>query len=341
MGNKITVRELAKRLGVSPAAISIVLNNRAGVSDATRERILEGIKTYGYQTENIRRGSKGSILLIKYYSTGWLVEENQGFVSSIIDSVENSLYQRSLEMNMMIVRSDMKSALQSIEYKKYKGIIIIASEVSEEMKEIFRQIPIPFVMVDNTMEGYPYSSVCMNNAENIRQLIEYCKQKGHTDIGYLRSLVKFANFKERYRAYKQYHSMERDSLVYKLRPSMMGAYEDMLNILDNEQVLPSCFIADNDTIALGAMKALTERGYKIPEEISIIGFDDIPYASISVPALTTMRVQRELIGEQAVNQLIQIIAQPEFCMMKTEISGVLVERGSVEDRTRSIEFSEK
>lgn len=333
MGNKITVRELAKRLGVSPAAISIVLNNRAGVSDATRERILEGIKTYGYQTENIRRGSKGSILLIKYYSTGLLVEENQGFVSSIIDSIENSLYQKSLEMNMMIVRSDIQAALKNIEYKKYKGIIIIASEVSEEMKEIFHQIPIPFVAVDNTMEGYPYSSVCMNNAENIRQLIEYCKKKGHSDIGYLRSSVKFANFKERYRAFKQYHP--EDSLVYKLRPSMLGAYEDMLNILENEQILPSCFIADNDTIALGAMKALIERGYKIPEDISIIGFDDIPYASISVPALTTMRVQRELLGEQAVNQLIQIIAQPEFCMMKTEISGVLVERGSVEDRTKS------
>lgn len=331
MGHKITIRELAKKLEVSPAAISIVLHNRSGVSTSTREKILEGIKKYGYHTENIRRGSKGSILLIKYYSTGLLVEENQGFVASIIDSIENSLYQKSLEMNMMIVRSDMRAALKSIEYKKYKGIIIIASEVGEEMKEIFGQLPIPFVMVDNTMEGYPYSSVCMNNAENIRQLIEYCRKKGHSDIGYLRSLVKFANFKERYRAYRQYHAKD-NSLVYKLRPSMMGAYEDMLNNLDNEQVLPSCFIADNDTIALGAMKALTERGYKIPEEISIIGFDDIPYAGISVPGLTTMRVQRELIGEQAVNQLLQIIHQPEFCLMKTEISGILVERGSVQDK---------
>lgn len=92
---------------------------------------------------------------------------------------------------------------------------------------------------------------------------------------------------------------------------------------------PPVFFAENDTIALGAMKALKEKGYKIPNDVSLIGFDDIPYSSISSPTLTTIHVQRKIMGKQSVIQLMQLIEDPRFMPMKTQITGKLVERSSV------------
>ena len=96
--------------------------------------------------------------------------------------------------------------------------------------------------------------------------------------------------------------------------------------------LPSCFFADNDTIALGVIKAFKEEGYSIPEDVSIIGFDDIAYASVSSPALTTIRVQRDMIGKQAVKQVLNLLEDPLFMPIKTYITGNIIERSSVKQK---------
>ena len=98
--------------------------------------------------------------------------------------------------------------------------------------------------------------------------------------------------------------------------------------------MPGCLYADNDTIAIGAMKALREGGYKIPDDISIIGMDDIPFASVSAPALTTVRVQKEAIGVQAVKQLFWLINDQEFQNMKVSVAGDLIYRHSVKNLTK-------
>ena len=91
----------------------------------------------------------------------------------------------------------------------------------------------------------------------------------------------------------------------------------------------SVFFAENDTIALGVIKALKEKKYKIPTDVSIIGFDDIAYSSVSSPTLTTVHVQRKGLGKQTVLQLLQLIEENEFLPLKTRITGRLVERDSV------------
>ena len=108
------------------------------------------------------------------------------------------------------------------------------------------------------------------------------------------------------------------------------------NSWNKSRSFPPCFFAENDTIALGAMKALKEKGYKIPQDVSLIGFDDIPYSSISSPTLTTIHVQRNIMGKQSVIQLMQLIEDPRFMPMKTQITGRLVVRSSVKDLTEAL-----
>ena len=113
--------------------------------------------------------------------------------------------------------------------------------------------------------------------------------------------------------------------------SLEGAYYDMLAELNNNnRTVPSCLYADNDTIAIGACRALKEHGYKIPEDVSIIGMDDIPFASAYSPALTTVRVQKEIIGQLAVTQLLALLDNNDvYRNVKTRLMGELVVRGSV------------
>lgn len=111
--------------------------------------------------------------------------------------------------------------------------------------------------------------------------------------------------------------------------TMDAAYADMKRYLEEKIKLPTAFMADNDMIALGAMKAMAEYGVRIPEEVSVIGFDDLPFSAISSPPLTTLRVPKQEIGRIATRRLIQMIKERQEAGVKIEVSTQFVERGSV------------
>lgn len=110
---------------------------------------------------------------------------------------------------------------------------------------------------------------------------------------------------------------------------MNGAYEDMLAQLESRKKLPTAFFADNDMIALGAMKAFLEKGYRIPEDISIIGFDDLPFSEISSPRLSTMRVPNTEMGRIAVRRIVAVITGRDTIVTKTQVCPRLIVRDSV------------
>ncbi len=330
----MTIRELAKLIDVSPSAISIVLNGRDGVSDETRDKILNAIDYYNYSPNRKKVSKNKSVLLMKYYKSGFLVEENQGFIATIIDSIEQQLRKEHIGMTLKVAKGDLSINLDEINYADYCGMVIIATEIPSENYGMLENIPIPFVVVDNTVPHFPYSSVCMNNHENVYMALNFLKSCGHREIGYIGSLINVENFNSRYKAFKQISielGMEyKVAHTYRVTPTLIGAYDDFIKILGNDlENMPGSFFSENDTIALGIIKAFKEKGYKIPEDISVIGFDNIPYASISSPSLTTVHVQREIIGRQTVNQLLQIIKDNNNRFIKTEVIGELIIRDSV------------
>lgn len=125
----MTIRELAKKIGVSPAAISIVLNGRKGVSDATRKKILEAIDQYHYKPAVHSSAEMKNVLLVKYWKSGLIVEENQGFISMIIDSIEEQLRKEHLGMTMMAIKKDFSILQKAVDFGKYCGMILIGSEM--------------------------------------------------------------------------------------------------------------------------------------------------------------------------------------------------------------------
>ncbi len=334
----MTIRELAEKVGVSPATVSIVINGKKGVGSATRARVLEAIKenNYSYVPSSSRRGNTHkNVLLVKYAKSGFFVEENQGFISMIIDSIEGELRSKNRGITMLIIKNDIISGLKEINYEQYSGMILIGTEMIGDDYSCFDDIPIPFVVVDNAVPNIRCSSISINNYENVYLAVKHLNDSGHRKIGYLGSKSETENFRERRRSFEwniEKFGMEIDAENdYKVVPTLVGAHSDFLSILEEKELNNAVFFAENDTIALGVIKALKEKKYKVPENVSIIGFDDIAYSSISSPALTTIHVQRKEIGKQAVRQLLQMIEEGKFLPIKTRITGELVVRDSVKN----------
>lgn len=333
----MTVRELAEMAGVSPATISIVLNGKKGVSEPTRKHILELAEKYNYvrtRTKTIQNEGD-TILFLKFRKHGMLVEENQGFISTIMDAIEERCRAMNCRLSIVQVDTFQQEELEKIDWDSYVGVIVLGTELSREEFGILSAIHIPYVVIDNSMKNWRCNAVGINNDENVYLALKCCKEHGYKDIGYFSSAIKIENFKERHDAFMRYTKelglkFKKDN-EYVLTPTLMGAYESMERILERDPELPECVFADNDTIAIGAMKSLKKRGYEIPGDISIVGFDDIPFAAVNTPSLTTVRVQKELIGRRAVDLLFAAVADYTINSVKAQVTGELISRSSIKN----------
>ena len=119
------------------------------------------------------------------------------------------------------------------------------------------------------------------------------------------------------------------SIVHHLPPSVDGAYTDMMELLKKGLPITSAYFADNDWIAIGAVKAFKKMGYRIPEDVSIIGFDDVPFCTVIEPSLTTIHVHKHSMGEIAVSRLMKRLHEPNTPPAKIRLGTELVLRHSV------------
>ncbi|MDP4121348.1 MAG: substrate-binding domain-containing protein [Bacillota bacterium] len=187
--------------------------------------------------------------------------------------------------------------------------------------------------VDNCFQDMKYDTISINNTNSAAMAIKYLIDSGHTEIGYLRGKAKINNFQYRYlgfcSALRSSNLTIHQEYVLEVGPSLEKVHSDVSGWLASHQKLPTAFFADNDFIALSAMRAFQEYGYKIPNDISIVGFDDTPFCEISVPPLTMVRVFKEEFGAAAVNRLVEHMKSGTVISSITVMRTEFVERKSV------------
>ncbi len=173
----------------------------------------------------------------------------------------------------------------------------------------------------------------MNNKQGAALATEYLINTRHSQPGYICSTLRLGNFAERktgfYNSLRENGLSPSKSIVHEVSPSIEGAFTDMLEIIENGDEIADCYFADNDLIAIGALKAFTLRGIKIPEQVGIIGFDNIKMCNVIQPALASISIPRNFMGHTAVRQLIYQIQGNNFHPVKIEVSTKLVKRFSV------------
>lgn len=327
----MTIKEISEIAKVSQATVSLALNNKPGVSEETRNMILAIANNHGYNKKN--GSSKLNILFIKYISSGAAIEQNGDFISRVIDSIEQA--SSNLGYNLIIknvMADEFRTEIKNISFDEYAGIVFLGTEAKTEDVELLKDIPIPIVAVDNMFEQYDIDSVVMDNSGGIFKAARHLVSLGHKKIGYIDSSIRFSNFDHRTEAYhksvKEF-GLEKNQPILHVTPNLEGAYIDTIKHLKEwHGDKPSAFIAANDTIAIGAIKALREYGLTIPNHISVVGYDDIPFCSILEKPLTTIKVYKERMGELAVKLLNDRINCPTEEKVKMLVTTKLIERES-------------
>ncbi len=336
----VTAKEIAKQLNLSEAAISMALNNKPGVSTATRKKIVEAAKEMGYDFTRVTEQNaqpqinNGTIYFLIYRKHGAVVTDTP-FFSQVSEGIDYGCKRAHYHLNVYYIYEGdpIDSQIEEILRMGCKGIILLGTEMKEEDYSHFTKISVPLVLLDAYFEDSRTDCVLINNIQGAYQATNYLIHKCKTQPGYLHSSYAINNFNERadgfYKAVRRNGMSTSKSIVHSLSPSMEGAYADMAELLNQGEEIANCYFADNDLIAAGAIKAFREKNYRIPQDIAIIGFDNMPLCSYIDPTLTTVNVPKQYMGEMAAQRLAYIIESPSSSPVKIEISTNLVTRKSV------------
>ena len=328
----MTVKELAALAGVSPATVSLVLNNKKGVSEEKRQEILKLIEETGYTSSRKEETRNRNILFIKYSKADSIVEENVGFISRIMDAAEAECQKQKYHLVVMANDGRLQEALNRIKTEDFCGILILGTELDASDHEALKGISIPYVVVDNSMPHFDCNCVAIDNKENVFKAIESFAKQGFTELGYLKGTEKIQNFTEREQGVLEaaaHFSMKLpEENIFPVPSTMLGAFEMTQKYLAAGRTFPGCLFADNDIIAIGAMKALKMAGFRIPEDISVIGFDNIPFSKIYSPTISTMNVDTGLLGRISLSLLRNMEENKEYKNVKVTVGGDLIRRQS-------------
>ncbi len=349
----ITAKEIAEMLQVSPAAVSLALNGKPGISDATRELIVSTAAKYNYSVRQSPKASSSpakNIRYVIYLGEGHVVNEIS-FHSIVLQGIEATAKKLGYNVLVSYFYNDQDEAgqLDAI-FQNTAGVILLGTEFNESsgwLKHLYVSpyANIPVVMVDNETFHTEIDCIVTDNLRGAYKAVSHLISQGHTKIGYLSSIQRISNFDERsegvQRALKDHP--EATVQIVPVDFSTEKAYHDICRWLKEEHDLPTAFFADSDVIAFGAIRAFNRFGYKVPEDVSVIGFDDMPACEMVNPPLTTIKVMKVLMGSQAMELLHQRItemaapAAEQTGVFRTAIStDVKVRRSVAPPRFRSV-----
>jgi LacI family transcriptional regulator len=330
----ITAKEIARQLNLSESAVSLALNHKPGVSTATRKKVLEVARSLGYDFSKIGTNyNQAAVINFILFKKNLLFDTP--FFNEIIMGVERGFKNTGYRVTICHIQSEenVQEQLEEIVNAGCDGIIIFGTEMAREDFAPFAFVDLPIVLLDSYYDSIKMDCILINNFEGAYNATDYLIKKRHSQPGYLQSSCSIYNFEERadgyFKAIRRNGMSVSKSILHSLSPSIDGAYADMLTIIEQGDEIANCYFADNDEIAIGAMKALKEKGYHIPSDVAIMGFDNISFSTYTEPPLTTVNVPKSYLGELAAKRLLTVIGTTEYHPVRMEVKTNIILRGSI------------
>ena len=335
----ITAKELAKKLNLSGAAVSMALNNKPGVSPETRIKVCEAAQKYGYDFSKIKdkielKKDYKLIYFIIFKRYGAVVSDTP-FFSELTESIYENCRKANLTLRMRYVYDydHFDQIIAELKGDECKGIVLLGTEISQPELNSFVNAQIPLVVLDTYFDTIACDYVLINNQQGVHLATQTLIRKYGNHIGYLASSYPIVNYQQRaksfYNTIGEHGFSPKQILLHKLTPSLDGAYLDMRALLEAGEPIAKAYFADNDLIAYGAIKAFQDFGYKIPEDIGIIGFDDIPMCKYSNPPLSTIHVNIRVLTKLAIQRLQEIMNGDASYCTKSEVNTTFISRNSL------------
>lgn len=324
---RITMDEIAKLAGVSKATVSRVLNDsECGVGEQTRVRVKKIAEELGYSVEQTEK--KKNVSFTRYIAL-ILPDITNPFFADLAKSVEQSLRRKGYSLvlaNTDFSEDNEAAQIRELMVKHLEGILLVPSGIrAREEHDLPRRYQIPMVLLDRKLEGISdIPGVYSNNEYASVISCEHLIRKGARDIVFISGPLNVSTSIERFEGYKAV--LAQHSIPFRPEMCRHGSYtvESGYNAvleLERSGISYSAILAANDLMALGALKAVREFGYRVPEDVQIIGFDNIEFSQYCEPSLSTMQQPTFDMGAKAVELLTGIIekrdpVQPERLIPK-------------------------
>lgn len=336
------IKEIAQKAGVSKTTVSLALNGHKGVSHETRLEIIRIAKEMNYRVPGERiyaQPQHGVIVLAKLSKHALLLNEDQNtFIVNYIEGINHVVkeYGYSFEIITQTLES-LTPFITEMQNKQPKGIIVLGTELNPLDIQCLEDLCCPYIIIDTYFEHLEADFINMGNIGAVYNIIGYLVKSRHTDIMMVTSSISSGNISLRERGFNlamnEYGLTPSEKSFITVKPGFNGAYIEMLAYLHEGGHLPQALFCFNDIAAFGVIKALKEAGYKVPRDVSVIGFDDLPMSSMMEPRLTTIRIPNQYIGALAARKIVEkILAKTKNDPVGILVHGKLVIRESVIDR---------
>lgn len=343
MKKRVTMKDIAERLELSINAVSLALNDRAGVSEETRRLILNTAEEMGYLDQSMKYASaysnKNICILLEYRFF-----RDMQFYGRILLGLEEEAKKAGYDVFINSFEGSYEIP-SCVEQRKVSGLIVVG-KINEEFLGRLKSYQVPVLLLDHESLLNPTDCVMTNNVSGAYKMTRYLLGKGFRRIGFFGDLNYTPSIRERFWGYQE--AMQKhmkfatfdECIEYIRRYSVLQEIEDYV-IEQNASGLAACFekveerpeaiICSNDKMAILLCKALAQCGLSVPRDISIAGFDDIELSNMVEPRITTMRVDKKLMGKRAMEKLLTRMEHPTEKMEKLVLDVQLVERDSVKE----------
>lgn len=333
---KITIYEVAKRAEVAISTVSRVLNGSENVSKATKERVDQAIQELNFRPQVSARklASKEPQMLaiaVPSFTTPYFNEVLKGVKDEI----------KKMDLDIIMYNTGSKDPEEGVQNFFDRGtadaVILLSINVSEKVHELIQATQTPAVLVNSSHPAYNY--FMLNDYQGGFIAGEHLIKQGFKNLGMITSIVESHNSLERIRGFKdalKKHKMPIDkSLFMSGDTTKHGGFTEEAGFeaiykFDKQGKFPDAIFCSNDTQAVGAIYALSKLGMKVPDDIALMGYDNIKLSKYL--ELTTIDQKMYTIGVQATKRLSEIIQKPDDQLYQTTINPVLVQRGSTEKK---------
>ncbi len=306
----MNIAEVARRAKVSTATVSRTINGSDSVTPKTAEKVLRVIRAMGYHPDtNARALASGKSRLL-----GLIISDIANpFFPELVKSFEEMGLQHGLEVLVANTSYDperMVHCVRRLMERKVDGVAVMTSEMDEKLISQLAKRQIPTVFLDTGKVRHLVSNIKVDYGMGIREAVDHLFQLGHRRIGFISGPSYLRSASTRRSAFlkwfKHYDLLMDERLVESGNHKMDGGDAAMRRLLSLSP-RPTAVVASNDLTAFGALRAISGAGLRVPEDISVIGFDDIELCQVTRPLLTTIRLSRRELGEKAFEALHTII----------------------------------
>ena len=334
--SKSTIKDVAKKVGVSVATVSYVLNGKKKISEDTKKKIYEAIEELNYVPNINAQGlnSHSSRLIgvvVPQTENGDKLMFQNAFYGEVLGSIEYRARQKGYHVIVSATDTN-ESYLKLAKQRNLDGIIVIGMYPDEFYKEL-KKTDIPIVLIDSYCNDFYYHSIRIDDAYGSYLATKYLLENGHSEIAFFVGQIKDNGvMNKRLLGYKQ--ALEQFDVEYNEKYVYEGQidYDSGIKLADklvNSKLPITAIVCAADILAIGVMSELYKLGVKVPDDISIVGFDDLETSKYLTPALTTIHQQISLKGQKAVELLLEHIEKTNLPKQEEVLSLELIERDSV------------